>query len=425
MNKKVKVVELFAGVGGFRIGLEKCGSFYETIWSNQFEPATITQHASRIYKYQFPKGEHINKDITTVPVSSIPDHDMLVGGFPCQDYSVTRILSQSKGLEGKKGVLWWEIYRILSEKKDKAPELLMLENVDRLLISPSKQRGRDFAIMLASLDQLGYAVEWRVINAAEYGMPQKRKRTYILGYKNNSKIYKSINKLDIWLKADGVFAKAFPANFEENKTDNIHSLYKYGNDIKNISDHFNEDNSIRLFLNSGVMKNGKYLSLKSTPNYQGDFTNLGDIIIKEDLAIDNSFLIDKKDIGKWEYYKGAKREIRKRKDGGTFNYNEGQMAFPDSLDKPARTIITSEGGRSPSRTTHVILDQKHRLRRLLPIELERCNMFPDNHTKYMISDKPDGLPELVSNTKRAFMMGNALVCGIVTKLGQELKNRIK
>ena len=111
-------------------------------------------------KFKTTEEEHSDKDIFNVPTSDIPDHDLLVGGFPCQDYSVATTLKNSKGLIGKKGVLWWAIHRILEEKGSKRPKYLFLENVDRLLKSPASQRGRDFAVMLKSLNDLGYAVEW-------------------------------------------------------------------------------------------------------------------------------------------------------------------------------------------------------------------------------------------------------------------------
>ncbi len=191
-GKKLKVVELFAGVGGFRLGLEEHNK-YEVVWSNQWEPQTKTQHASLIYEDRFGSNGHSNVDIETVPTDEIPNHDLLCGGFPCQDYSVATTLKNSKGLIGKKGVLWWSIHRILSEMKHK-PAFLFLENVDRLLKSPSSQRGRDFAVMLQSLNDLGYAVEWRVINAADYGMPQRRRRVFFLVYKKDSKVYKQLKK---------------------------------------------------------------------------------------------------------------------------------------------------------------------------------------------------------------------------------------
>src|SRR3989344_1851836 len=191
MEKEIRVAELFAGVGGFRIGLEKASNKYKIVWSNQWEPAKKKQIASQIYTKRFGDNNHSNIDIAKVKTSEIPDFDLLVGGFPCQDYSVARILNQSKGLEGKKGVLWWQIHRILNEKDEK-PKMLFLENVDRLLKSPVSQKGRDFAVMLASLSDLGYIVEWRVINASDYGMPQRRRRVLFLGYHKNSKIYKEI-----------------------------------------------------------------------------------------------------------------------------------------------------------------------------------------------------------------------------------------
>ena len=152
----------------------------------------------------------VNDDIAKIDTKDIPDHDLIVGGFPCQDYSVAR--TSAKGLEGRKGVLWWEIHRILTDKK---PSFAMLENVDRLLKSPTSQRGRDFAVMLASFAELGYIVEWRVINAADYGMPQRRRRVFIMGYAPGTTQYDALKdegNIKQWMEKDGPFAKAFPIN---------------------------------------------------------------------------------------------------------------------------------------------------------------------------------------------------------------------
>src|SRR5690606_26131239 len=183
--------------------LERASDHFDTVWSNQWEPARKKQDASAIYVARFGADGHSNTDISTVPVRDIPDHDLLVGGFPCQDYSVARTLNKADGLAGKKGVLWWEIHRIL---KAKEPGYFFLENVDRLLKSPATQRGRDFAVMLASLADLGYAVEWRVINAADYGMPQRRRRVFFLGYHKRTAIGKALLKgkgLEEWVLRDG------------------------------------------------------------------------------------------------------------------------------------------------------------------------------------------------------------------------------
>lgn len=416
------VIELFAGVGGFRVGLDKVGdNFFKTIWSNQFEPATKIQHASQTYIARFGADGHVNADIAKVPTDSIPNHDMLCGGFPCQDYSVARVLSQAQGLEGKKGVLWWEIERIVREKGEKAPSILFLENVDRLIISPAKQRGRDFAIILQSLADLGYIVEWRIINAAEYGMPQRRRRTYILAYRKNSHIANQIADPQSWIFEDGIFAKAFPIMNKNGNglfDDVIPSFYLKSpqEDLADLSQNFNSKNILRPFCNAGIMINGEVWSTKVEPNYHGDFVLLGDILAQgEDREqITEDFYISEESLPKWQYLKGAKHEIRRSKDGFEFSYNEGGMAFPDDLDKPSRTIITSEGGATASRFKHVIKDPINgRLRRLIPLELERLNMFPDNHTVG------------VSDTKRAFFMGNALVCGIVTRVGNEIRKRIE
>ena len=262
-DNKIKVVELFAGVGGFRIGLEGASDAYETIWNNQWEPSTVRQDASLVYKARFGSKGHSNKDINTVPTDEIPDHDLLVGGFPCQDYSVASTLSRSGGIEGKKGVLWWQIYRILNEKGENRPNYVFFENVDRLLGSPAKQRGRDFAIILASLADLGYTVEWRVINAADYGMPQRRRRTYIVGYRENSNVSNKVEDLKDWVLYDGVLAKAFPF---KPKTETLSDFVIEGS-IKEVSDNFNKSGKNSPFGTAGIMRNRCVYSVNAEAIY--------------------------------------------------------------------------------------------------------------------------------------------------------------
>lgn len=404
-DNKIKVVELFAGVGGFRIGLEGASDAYVTIWNNQWEPSTVRQDASLVYKARFGSKGHSNKDINTVPTDEIPDHDLLVGGFPCQDYSVASTLSRSGGIEGKKGVLWWQIYRILNEKGENRPNYIFFENVDRLLGSPAKQRGRDFAIILASLADLGYTVEWRVINAAEYGMPQRRRRTYIVGYHEKSNVSNKVENLKDWVLYDGVLAKAFPF---KPKNDTLSDFVIEGS-IKEVSDNFNKNGKNSPFGTAGIMRNRCVYSVNAEAIYDGPIMTLGGNVIDESL-VPEEFFIPKEDVARWEYEKGAKKIERVSKEGFKYVFSEGGMAFPDSLDKPSRTIITGEGGSAASRFKHVILTPSGRYRRLTPIELERLNMFPDNHTCH-----PD-----VSDARRAFLMGNALVCGIVQQIGKSL-----
>ena len=300
----------------------------------------------------------INQDIAKIDSKDIPDHDLLVGGFPCQDYSVAR--TSAKGLEGKKGVLWWEIHRILSEKK---PSYAMLENVDRLLKSPTTQRGRDFAVMLASFAELGYIVEWRVINAADYGMPQRRRRVFIMAYAPGTPQYESLkdeSNVKEWIETDGLFAKSFPIR-------PLNVLFAHpnqvrgaeDNDLADVSDNFNKGANPKgksPFKKSGVMIGNNYYTYDTIPNYTGEQETLGEKLLSPK-DVPDEYIIDPASILKekgWKYLKGAKDEPRKGTDDFTYQYKEGPMVFPDPLDKPSRTIITGEGGATPSRFKHVV-----------------------------------------------------------------------
>ena len=451
-NNKIKVVELFAGVGGFRIGLEgynglsslsnytkKMESNYEVVWSNQWEPSTKIQHANLVYKNKWKQSNHNGNSIEEVisdNFNEIPNHDLLVGGFPCQDYSVATTLKNSKGLIGTKGVLWWSIYSILKNKGKDAPDYLFLENVDRLMVSPAIQRGRDFAVMLSCLNELGYAVEWRVINAAEYGMPQRRRRIYILAYKKGTDIYSSMNNSSAfdWINEKGVFSTAFSIE-RENVLNEIN--FNLDGPPNKISKTFNKNSKISPFKNSGIMINGNCSTYKTQANYKNNSNDIDTLrkIILDLKDVPEEFIIDvnkkvipnkvikqldkndiiiKNELDRWKYLKGSKKESRYNKSGDFhYKYAEGSMTFPDKLDYPSRTIITGEGGASPSRFKHII-KQEGIYRRLTPLELERLNMFPDNHTKL----------KNISDTKRAFFMGNALVVGVIEKIGLELSKRV-
>lgn len=325
---EIKIAELFAGVGGFRLGLEgyadpnhpefymKSAGPFTTVWANQWEPpgTESRQFAARCYAERFGEGSVVNEDINRVLDKAeagevgIPDVDMVVGGFPCQDYSVARPLNQAQGIEGKKGVLWWDIYHFLEMKK---PRFGLFENVDRLLKSPASQRGRDFAIILSCLADLGYTVEWRVVNSAEYGFPQRRV--------------------------------------------------------------------------------------------------LGDVLVDES-DVPEQFYIAEEKLPDWRYLKGAKREERtNKKTGFTYTYSEGAMSFPDSIEKPSRTILTGEGGTGASRFKHVIECPDGRFRRLVPDELDQLQGFPKGWTDTGMTDG-----------HRAFCMGNALVTGVPHRIGEAM-----
>lgn len=404
------VIELFAGVGGFRVGLNHIEKIdnnghaiekgnFKFVWANQREPSTKTQHAFDCYNLRFesPNEEYSNVDISKVNKKDIPDHNLLCGGFPCQDYSVANSLSNEKGIEGKKGVLWWQIRDILIAKKT---PFVFLENVDRLVKSPAKQRGRDFGIMLKCFDELGYAVEWRIINAADYGFPQRRRRTYIFAYRKNTLFYKknsSANINDVFLNK-GIFARAFKVEQKE--------LCIKDSSLNTYKDFVEFSNKFKFsFENSGFMINGIVHTTKTEPVVIKPVT-LGQILQKD---VDEHYYLSESQKSKFDYLRGSKKIERTAPDGSKYMYSEGAMSQIDDLKLPGRTMLTSEG--SINRSTHIINDPKtKRVRILTPVECERLNQFPDNRTD-------SGMPE----KRRYFMMGNALVCGIIKTLGVEIE----
>ena len=209
-----------------------------------------------------------------------------------------------------------------------------------------------------------------------------------------------------WLTKDGTIAKAFPV-----VNTNSFRQIELDEDLVEISNNFNKTGKLSPFQNTGLLLNGKVITTKTEPNYTGDFTVLGDVL--QNGEVGNEFFINENDKGKWEYLKGSKTIERISSEGHKYKYSEGGMIYPDALDNASRTIITGEGGKSPSRFKHVVFTDRG-LRRLTPIELERLNMFPDNHTKL----------EGITDTKRAFFMGNALVVGVIEKIGLQLYKQI-
>ena len=448
---KKTVCELFAGVGGFRCGLNNINTVeaineekWDTVWFSQWEPAEKkTQYAHDCYIYRFGTcldkngKDTTNMNIEEVDKSAIPDFNLLVGGFPCQDYSVASSLATSKGLEGKKGVLWWSIRDILEEKK---PPFVLLENVDRLIKSPAKQRGRDFGVILACFRDEGYTVEWRVINAAEYGYQQRRRRIFIFAYKNDTKYEQSIRNgvehnvsdtidsrsesMSKIILEEGFFAKTFSVYSADNKKVKTTEL-PVG--IGELSDQFSFT-----FENSGIMKDGVVYTVKTTPNYDGKQITLGDIM--DDGDVDEKYFISEEKLyythpdvthsdetlerlskeqrQTWQYVKGAKKLPRKAANGHEYIFSEGPIAMVDSYDKPARTMLTSEGGFS--RTTHIVKDKKTgKIRLLTAEETERIQGFPTGHTKYCkVGENVVEMPV----KKRRFMMGNALVVDLIKQM---------
>jgi DNA (cytosine-5)-methyltransferase 1 len=392
-------VELFAGIGGFRLGLEEAG--HEVIWSNQWEPSIQAQHASDCYVEHFGDENHTNVDINDVPAEEVPDHELLVGGFPCQDYSVAQ--TGAEGIEGEKGVLWWEIERIARAKR---PRYLLLENVNRLLRSPTEQRGRDFGVVLHCLHDLGYNVEWRMLNAADYGYPTKRRRVFIFAARRDT-------DWGAWLGAEadqphyfterGFFPREFPvdSNQQQFPVARQPDATLLG-DPKQTSEEFEFH-----FEHAGSMVDGDIWSRDVDPvDVEGE--TLGDVL--ETDGVDEEFFLEEDDMDRWKYLKGSKDEERVTDDGYEYTFSEGAIPFPDDLDSPSRTLLTSEGTTGPGREKHVVEDPATgELRILTPVEAERLMGFPDGWTDTGMT-----------RTWRYTCMGNALVVGLVEQMGRTL-----
>ncbi len=393
------ICELFAGVGGFRLGFDRLNSGWETTWFSQWEPGAKTQWAHDCYVQHFGEcadlnGEyHTGEDIAQMNKEAIPDHTLLVGGFPCQDYSVAHTLASSKGIEGKKGVLWWQIRDILIAKK--AP-FCLLENVDRLLKSPAKQRGRDFGVILACLNELGYSAEWRVVNAAQYGASQRRRRTFIFAYRNDTAYGQRTADMtpEAIMDYNGFMVRAFPVLGMGRVT-----TTSLDTDIVEVSDHFKF-----AFENAGYMHNGVVYTAKVEENAEEP------IVLRDVLQgnVDEKYYIPSDKMEKWVYLKGAKKIPRTSNDGHEYVFSEGPIAFPDPWDRPGRTMLTSES--TLNRSSHIVCDKwTGRLRILTPVEAERLQGFDDEWTN-------SGMPDRM----RYFCMGNALVVQMITRMGKVL-----
>jgi DNA (cytosine-5)-methyltransferase 1 len=345
---------------------------------------------------------------------------------------------------------------------------VFLENVDRLIISPKKAKGLNFAIILNDLLDMGYHVEWRIVNPADYGMPQKRKRVFILAYRTDGtgQNYRVNGKLNFackiagrrgsmskWIFDNGPFGKAFSAIGElEKKPELVPSLdYKFSSKSSP-------------FLNAGYawkqkqgnIRRNMFWTTKVKADYNGEFQTIRDIMVsKGEESYEDSYEVDEGNLQGWEYARAKKNEFRIRKedkerwpelwetyrkcvesqdqsvwdehrqkfidtlgDEGSYKYEEGQMDCPDSIDKHSRTVVTAEIGKSASRARHLIKHDDGTYRTLFPIETERLNMFPDNWTKIEVNGKK------IAASKRGFLMGNALVVGVIERLREPLLDLI-
>jgi DNA (cytosine-5)-methyltransferase 1 len=260
--------------------------------------------------------------------------------------------------------------------------------------------------MLRCFHDAGYDVEWRVINAGEYGFAQRRRRIFIFGYHKSTNYYKATSKLNSEkiIFNNGIFAKQFKIEEISEKNNSIDISSKMFKGLEELSNSFKDG-----FYNSGHMHNGKIVTHKITPITKKGIP-LKDIITKE--KVNNNFFLTEDAINKFIFLKGPKRIPRLKTNGETYYYTEGGMAFPDNLDCPARTMLTSES--SINRSSHIVEDyMTKKMRFITPEEAERINGFPTGWTNTGMTQK-----------RRYFMMGNALVVGIVRQLGNKINDII-
>lgn len=265
--------------------------------------------------------------------------------------------------------------------------------------------------MLKTLGEEGYTIEWRVVNAAEYGFPQRRIRVFIVATKKKrgDKKYSP----ESIISKTGILARAIPI---EKLSAEIQEI-DLEEEADYISAHFNKGAGKSPFLSAGYYADGIAYTVKSEAKLSKTAMLLGDVLVP-DSKVPDEYWVEVKRLKEWKYLKGAKSIERTHAGSGTtYNYAEGKMAFPDLLTNPSRTILTGEGGTTPSRFKHLI-QAKHGYRRLMPIELERLNGFPDNWTKTGVNGKT------LTDGRRAFFMGNALVIGLITRVGRILATEI-
>jgi DNA (cytosine-5)-methyltransferase 1 len=433
-----QVIELFAGVGGFHFGLEQANKqreaqglprAFKVVYANQWEPKCKHQHAARVYEAQFGLAPvcrdlmEVLDDTSEMARIHALRPTMLVAGFPCQDYSVAKPTSKSQGIEGKKGVLWWGIYRMLQSciAAGQPVQQVLLENVDRLISSPSACPGRDFAVILSSLQSLGYGVSWQVVNSGEYGFAQRRKRVFIVAVHESTPEFQRLKQatagdLPRLLVDATALAQALPVRLDRAVTS-----FELGRDVYAAQVGYQTSSGGKSrFANAGVCISGRVFTGKVCAVALHDYTTftgsstpltLGHVVAQTQ-DVPEAFYINGAAIAQWEYAKGAKSIPRVDASGFTYNYTEGPMAFPDALDRPSRTVITSEGGTSVSRTKHVVRAIDGRLRRLTPEELEELNGFSRGFTHLLG----------VTDIARAKLMGNALITGVVARIAAVMAN---
>lgn len=418
----MKYLSLFSGIGGFEYGIQQ-SRYHDTLECIGY--SEIDSYAESIYKRHYPEHRAFG-DITKIKTSDLPDFDLLVGGFPCQAFSVA---GKRRGFSDTRGTLFFEIARIL---KDKRPRYFLLENVRGLL---SHDHGKTFKTILAVLSDLGYDVTWEVYNSKNHGVPQNRERIYIKGYSrdrcgdeilsqgraNNE----NATKIGYWYK-NGANKKildtgsicgtltASGRNGGANTMIYLNRIMKKGNvnpngksqsgnvyDTKGLSPTLcNTDYKapVKVLEEKNIMKVGNFSSSDHHGKNVYSSEGLAPTLCSGSLAKNGLNIIEDNDEG-W-----VDKDHQ-------FYHVDGKRAVTVTKTKDMYCINTRQGGtRLKEKKHNYVLEKGYSVRKLTPRECERLQGFPDDWTL----TGADG--ETISNTQRYKTCGNAVTTTVITHI---------
>ena len=390
----IKIFSMFSGVGGFELGFQQANLQTQVVGFCE-----IDKYASQILETKF-KGIKNYGDATTIDETKLPNFDILVGGFPCQSFSMA---GKRKGFDEARGTLFFDVARILAHKK---PRNFILENVKGLL---SHNKGKTFETILGILSNLGYIVEWELLNSKNYGVPQSRERMYIVGHLRGQ----SRPKVFSFREGNGVSETSRKKERERSSqvSSTITSNYKRGTHAMG-EQYILEPKELTKNLGQGqrvYSTNGASVSIKALGGGQGGKTGL----YKIPQATKQGY--EWADLGDSVNLQNLKSKTRRGRVGKqiaqTLDTGNQQYTIVQATITPSRKNKSQNGRRfkdneEPMFTltqndVHGVMHNKTQIRRLTPIECERLQGFPDNWTK--------GL----SDTQRYKCMGNAVTTNVV------------
>lgn len=355
----MRFIELFAGIGGFGLALERLG--HECVYAND-----IDKYCKLVYDNHF-HTKQTTQDIRTVDPYQLPEFDLLCGGFPCQAFSIA---GKRRGFEDTRGTLFFEIARIAAVKR---PKILFLENVKGLL---SHDGGRTFATIIIALDELGYDCQWQVLNSKNFGVPQNRERVFIIGHLRGTPQPKIFPIEGAGPEADGaIVSTALDANYWKGPD-------KHGQRTLIIARGFEGRATVMEGVSpalrdfgSGGGKTHKLLQLNEAEHFQDRIYSTEGIAPTVPTASTGGNLVPK-------------------------------IAFYPHGNNPGGTKqLPNLRAHSGAPHNEILIPQ---LRRLTPLECERLQGFPDGWT------------EGVSDTQRYKMLGNAVTVNVIYEIGRRL-----